>query len=200
VISVEDVGKGNIMMPVIVESLYRMHQRISRPSGDRFLFAAHAIRLIAESPKDRTSDDTVNFAKLESQTRDKAPEIPDFAIDMHTKRGWDLGHGYEHFMKEASHIENPVKDRDNSYRDRIIAAIESGELSRRPWPPCQTRAAKVSTSLIFTLLRPLRATRSSSRREASNGFCHVWTASAHLYLTAIRGRTVASRSNWLRFG
>ena len=129
VISVEDVGRGNIMMPVIVESLYRMHERISRPSGDRFLFAAHAIRLIAESPKDRTSDDMVNFAKLENQTRDKAPEIPDFAIDMHTKRGWDLGRGYEHFMKEASHIENPVKDRDSSYRDRIMAALESGELS-----------------------------------------------------------------------
>ena len=129
VISVEDVGKGNTMMPILVDSLYRMHLRIARPSGDRYLFAAHAIRMIAESAKDRTTDDMINFAKLENQVRDKAPEIPEFALDMHTKRGSEMGRNYEHFMKEASRIENPANDRDSSYRDRIMAAIESGELS-----------------------------------------------------------------------
>ena len=124
VISVEDVGKGNTMMPILVDTLYRMHLRIARPLGDRYLFAAHAIRLIAESAKDRTTDDMINFAKLENQVRDKAPEIPDFALDMHTKRGSEMGRNYEHFMKEASRIENPAKDRDSSYRDRIMAAID----------------------------------------------------------------------------
>ena len=45
-------------------------------------------------------------------------------IDMHTKRGSEMGRNYEHFMKEASHIENPANGRDSSYRDRIMAAIE----------------------------------------------------------------------------
>lgn len=129
VIAVEDVGGGNIMLPVIVDTLYRTHQRYPRPAGDRFLFAAHAIRLIADSPKDRTSDDMVNFARLENQVRDHAPEVPDFAIDMHTRRGWEMGRGYEHFMNEASRVENLINDRDTSYRDRIMAAIASGELS-----------------------------------------------------------------------
>jgi len=129
VISVEDVGGGNPMLPVIVDTLYRTHQRYPRPVGDRFLFAAHAIRLIADSPKDRTTDDMVNYARLENQVRDHAPEIPDFAIDMHTRRGWEMGRGYEHFMTEASRVENVIEDRDTSYRDRIMAAIAAGELS-----------------------------------------------------------------------
>ncbi|MEF2070093.1 AAA family ATPase [Consotaella aegiceratis] len=129
VIAVEDVGSGNPMLPVLIDTLYRTHSRYPRPDGDRFLFAAHAIRMIADSKKDRTSDDMVNFARLENQVRDKAPPIPDFAIDMHTRRGWDMGRGYEHFMREASRVENVVEDRDTSFRDRIMAAIEAGELS-----------------------------------------------------------------------
>jgi replication-associated recombination protein RarA len=129
VIAVEDVGGGNIMLPVLIDTLYRTHSRYPRPLGDRFLFAAHALRLVADSPKDRTSDDMVNFAKLELSVRDKPPEVPDFAIDMHTRRGWEMGRGYEHFMTEASRVENVIADRDTSYRDRIMAAIEAGELS-----------------------------------------------------------------------
>jgi replication-associated recombination protein RarA len=91
VISVEDVGKGNTMMPILVDALCGMHLRITQPSGDRYLFAAHAIRMIAESAKDRTSNDMINFAKLENQVCGRALEIPDFALDMHTKRGSEWG-------------------------------------------------------------------------------------------------------------
>ena len=129
VIAVEDVGAGNLNLPVLVDTLYRTHSRYLRPLGDRFLFAAHAIRLIAESPKDRTTDDMVNFAKLENVVRDKGPEVPDFAIDMHTKRGWEMGRNYEHFMNEASRVENRIDDGNNPYRDRIMAAIAAGELT-----------------------------------------------------------------------
>ena len=129
VIAVEDVGYGNKDLIVPIDALYRNHSRYPRPIGDRFLFAAHAIRLIADSPKDRTTDDMVNFAKLENQVRGKGPEVPDFAIDMHTKRGWEMGRGYEHFMTEASRVENKISDVDTSYRDRIMAAIAAGELT-----------------------------------------------------------------------
>ena len=129
VIAVEDVGAGNLNLPTLVDTLYRTHARYPRPIGDRFLFAADAIRLIADSPKDRTTDDMVNFARLENVVRGKAPEVPDFAIDMHTKRGWEMGRGYEHFMTEASRVENQINSGETSYRDRIMAAIASGELS-----------------------------------------------------------------------
>lgn len=129
VIAVEDVGLGNPTLPSLVETLFQQHLRYPRPAGDRFLFAAHAVRVIAQSPKDRTSDDMVNWARLEVAVRDQAPEVPDFAIDMHTRRGWEMGRGYEHFMSEASWVENEIPNRDTTWRDRILAAIAAGELT-----------------------------------------------------------------------
>lgn len=129
VIAVEDVGLGAPDLPVLIETLRTQSRRYPRPTGDRFLFAAHAVRVIADAPKDRTSDDMTNFARLELGVRDNAPEVPDYAIDMHTRRGWEMGRGYEHFLSEASRVENEVEDRDLSFRKDLLAAIEAGELS-----------------------------------------------------------------------
>ena len=63
VIAVEDIGLGNPQAPVLVETLYQQHHRYPRPGGERFLFAAHAIRVLATSAKDRASDDLVSWAK-----------------------------------------------------------------------------------------------------------------------------------------
>ena len=128
VISVEDVGSGSFLEPVIVEALYRMHQRFPRGAGDRFLFAAHAVRLLATSPKDRTSDEMVNWAMLMVNIRGERPQIPEVAYDMHTKRGQEMGRGLEHFLKEGARVENERPGRDTTYRERLLAAIEAGEL------------------------------------------------------------------------
>ena len=128
VISVEDVGSGNFLEPAIVDALYRMHQRFSRGAGDRFLFAAHAVRLLATSPKDRTTDEMANWAMLKTNIRGERPQIPDVAYDMHTKRGQEMGRGLEHFMKEGARVENERPGRDTTYRERLLKAIEAGEL------------------------------------------------------------------------
>ncbi len=77
VISVEDVGLGNPNAPVLIETLFGMHKRYPRPQHDRFLFAAHAIRVMASGPKDRTTDDMVNWAKNAIALGEALPEIPD---------------------------------------------------------------------------------------------------------------------------
>ncbi|MBT9382419.1 AAA family ATPase [Pseudooceanicola sp. CBS1P-1] len=128
VIPVEDVGLGEPMLPVLIETLFQQHLRVAWPSPERFLFAAHAIRLIARAPKDRTSDDMAGFARLELVARNRTPEVPDYAIDMHTRRGIEMGRGYDHFLTEASHVENELPERDTSFRDRLQAAIAAGEL------------------------------------------------------------------------
>jgi replication-associated recombination protein RarA len=128
VISVEDVGSGSFLEPVIVDALYRMHQRFARGAGDRFLFAAHAVRLLATSPKDRTTDEMTNWAMLVTNVRGERPEIPEVAYDMHTKRGQEMGRGLEHFLKEGALVENERPGRDTTYRERLLKAIEAGEL------------------------------------------------------------------------
>ena len=56
VISVEDIGLGNVSAPVLIETLYQLHLRIARPRGDRYLYAIHAVRGLSGSQKERGSD------------------------------------------------------------------------------------------------------------------------------------------------
>src|SRR5260221_5504383 len=106
VISVEDVGDGSFMEPVIVDTLYRMHQRFQRGAFDRFLFATHAVRLLAGAKKDRITDEMANWVKLAVDGRGGRPEIPDVAYDMHTRRGQEMGRGLEHFLKQGALVAN----------------------------------------------------------------------------------------------
>lgn len=129
VIAVEDIGLGNTQAPVLVETLYQQHGRYDRPTGDRFLFAAHAVRILARSAKDRTSDDMVNWAIRGTQLGELKPEIIDVARDMHTLSGQTMGRDYRFFMEEASRVIPEIPDKDQRYRDWIIAALDAGRLT-----------------------------------------------------------------------
>jgi len=129
VISVEDIGFGNPQAPILIDTLFRMHERIERPQHDRFLFAAHAIRALAMSEKDRTTDDMVNWAKHSVAFGERLPEIPDFAIDMHTGRGEAMGRDYRYFMEEASKVVPESATRETKYREWILKALDEGKLS-----------------------------------------------------------------------
>ena len=128
VISVEDVGLGNPTAPILAETLFQMHKRYPRPQHDRFLFAAHAIRVLASGPKDRTTDDMVNWAKNAVALGETLPEIPDFALDMHTRRGQELGRDYRWFVEEASRVAPEIEGRDERYRQWIVDALNAGKL------------------------------------------------------------------------
>ncbi|MEO5806296.1 AAA family ATPase [Devosia sp.] len=129
VIAVEDIGMGRPDAPVLVETLYQQHQRYERPGGDRFLFGAHAIRVLATSAKDRTSDDMVNWAMRGTALGELSPHIPDFALDMHTQAGQKLGRDYRFFMEEASKVIPEINDKDHRYRDWIMQALDAGKLT-----------------------------------------------------------------------
>lgn len=121
VISVEDVGYGNLNAPVLVETLFQMHQRIPRPRHDRYLFAIHAVRVLSQSQKERGTDDLLNWIRHLSDEERKLPVIPDYAIDMHTRRGQEMGRDYNHFLTEASKVSPELPECDTTYRDRLLA-------------------------------------------------------------------------------
>ncbi|MCA9889238.1 MAG: AAA family ATPase [Anaerolineae bacterium] len=124
VISVEDVGYGNINAPVLVDALYRMHSRIARPHGDRYLMAFHAVRILCESQKERGSDDLKNWV-LHELDHGTVPTIPDYALDMHTRRGQEMGRDLLHFLTEASKVAPEMPNRDRTYLDRLIELAKS---------------------------------------------------------------------------
>jgi hypothetical protein len=121
IIAVEDVGFGRIDAPVLVESLHRMHGDFAWPSGERFLFAAHAIRVLVTSPKDRTTDELANWIAYQVDSEGVRPEIPDVALDVHTRRGQLMGRGLAHFLSEGAKVANEVPGRDLTYRRRLLA-------------------------------------------------------------------------------
>ena len=120
IISVEDVGFGRPDAPVLVDALHRMHEQFAWPGGERFLFAAHAIRLLVTSPKDRTTDELVNWISHLSEDKGVRPEVPDVALDVHTRRGQLMGRGLTHFLAEGAQVANEMPNRDLTYRRRLL--------------------------------------------------------------------------------
>lgn len=119
VISVEDVGYGNLQAPILIDALYRMHERIPRPHHDRFMYAIHAVRVLSQSQKERGSDELINWT-MRVLDEGNLPQIPDYALDMHTQRGQEMGRDLLHFLTEASKVAPEIADRDLTYLNRLI--------------------------------------------------------------------------------
>lgn len=128
VISVEDVGFGEPLAPVLVRSLFEMNEACDRAVGERKLYAIHAVRYLCACRKDRSSDEMINWINHASGSGKLLPVIPDYALDMHTAEGQKKGRGRRHFFEEASRTSPEVQDRDRTYLERIIKMLDSGEL------------------------------------------------------------------------
>ena len=124
VISVEDIGYGNLNAPMLVETLYHMHQRLPRPRGDRYLYAIHAVRVLSQSEKERGSDDLLAWIAHAVNNDGQRPNIPDYAIDMHTRRGQEMGRDIIHFMTEGAQVHPEMPGGDTTYRDRLMQVLK----------------------------------------------------------------------------
>jgi replication-associated recombination protein RarA len=126
-ISVEDVGLGNPQAAGQVHDLYQMHEVYDRGEGDRLLFAIHAVRLLCASPKDRSTDEMINWIKQAVEEDSLRPEIPDYALDKHTARGQAMGRGDRHFWEVGAQLEPEWSGRDRTYRERVLKMLGKSE-------------------------------------------------------------------------
>lgn len=122
VIAVEDVGFGRPAAIVTVVALDAARMRFAPGTHDRLLFAVHAIRLLAESPKDRSNDELANVVRLDLADG-VVPEIPDHAIDMHTRRGREQGRDLGHFLKEGALTVPELTSRDRRWRVELLERL-----------------------------------------------------------------------------
>ena len=128
VISVEDIGFGEPLAPVLIQSLFEMMSACDRAVGERKLYAIHAVRYLCLCKKDRSSDEMINWINHASQLGNLLPVIPEYALDMHTAEGQKKGRGRRHFFEEASRIVPELEGRDRTYLERIMNMLDSGEL------------------------------------------------------------------------
>jgi hypothetical protein len=123
VISVEDVGFGELKAPVLIESLYRMVNVFEPADGERLLLAIHAVRYLCTCRKDRSSDEMIIWIKHEVEMNGLRPTIPDYALDMHTLLGQEMGRDIRHFIKVGAQLSPEMPDRDQIYRDRVMQIL-----------------------------------------------------------------------------
>lgn len=118
IIAAEDVGFGLITAPAIIEALGAQRRRYPR-SGDRWLFAAHAVRVLATATKDRTSAELGSWAMEVVDGGERRVEIDDLAIDMHTLRGVAKGRDLAHFLLEGAVVFPELEGRDTTWGDEL---------------------------------------------------------------------------------
>lgn len=126
VISVEDVGLGDPQAALQVHTLYQMHNTTGRGEGDRLLFAIHAVRYLCACQKDRSTDEMVNWMIHEVQGGTR-PEIPDYALDMHTAKGKEMGRSKRHFWEVGARLEPESPTRNRTYYERMMRILDEIE-------------------------------------------------------------------------
>lgn len=115
-ISVEDVGFGNLDAAAQINTLNEMRKNFPYGDGDQPMYFIHAIRILCESTKDRSSDFLKNII-IKSFAMGKKPEIMDVSLDKHTKRGAQMGRGSMHFLEEGAKVYPELKV-TNNYKER----------------------------------------------------------------------------------
>lgn len=111
----EDIGCANPIMPLLIENLHKNYSA-SKLENKYRLFLVNAVVCLCRSPKSRITDDLLNVVYSERQHGNKLPNIPDFALDMHTQKGHEMGRGAEHFFNEGCKLEN--EPFPNSHKER----------------------------------------------------------------------------------
>ncbi|MCL2367624.1 MAG: hypothetical protein FWC72_01385 [Oscillospiraceae bacterium] len=123
VISAEDIGFGEPSAPILVDTLNRMRQEFPYNDGDQPVFFFHAIRYLCRQKKERSTDELKNIVIKEFE-QGAVPEIPDYALDMHTAAGRALGRDEAHFLLEGSKvIPHDAEADDGSYKKRLLEII-----------------------------------------------------------------------------
>jgi replication-associated recombination protein RarA len=131
IITSEDVGVAWVEGPSVIRSLYATYMDLRARNGEarpERLMLCHAAALLARAPKSRLMDDAV-WATY-GMRKPMHPEIPDYALDSHTRRGKAMGRG-QNFWDEAFKCENAVDDPFSSvYQDH---GLGDGENFDKQW-------------------------------------------------------------------
>ena len=124
VICVEDIGFGDPNALVIVKTLNDLRKEFPYLDGDRPIFFLYAIRYLCRQKKERSTDQIKNIIMMEN-AKGEIPEIPDYAIDMHTNKGrFELGRDVFYFLNEASKVIPLADDYDDKYFKQLYKMYE----------------------------------------------------------------------------
>lgn len=128
VISYEDVSAlvpGNI--PAAISGMREDYLQFRKEgNGAAILVLSNAILLLSRAPKTRIADNFLITMAYRLQNGVRL-EIPDYALDKHTRRGREMKRGFSHFVEEGSRLENPYSPIDDPYKEESERGLKQGE-------------------------------------------------------------------------
>jgi hypothetical protein len=117
------------VVPFVATALAQSKDRYAKSIGEARLMVGNAIRMMARAPKSRAGCHFAAAIGLRSTLEGFAPEIPDYALDMHTMKGKAMGRGLDHFRAEGAKLV-PPPTADDPYEDeayRLWAIKQQGK-------------------------------------------------------------------------
>lgn len=118
IIATEDVGFGLINAPALIEALYAQSQRML-DRGDRWIYCAHAVRLLATAPKDGMSMELAGWTRAVVERGERQPVVEDDMLDLHTRRGAEMGRDLAHWWNHGSRLHNRVAGYASKWGDYL---------------------------------------------------------------------------------
>jgi replication-associated recombination protein RarA len=118
IIATEDVGFGLVNAPALVEALYAQATRML-DRGDRWIYCAHAVRLLATAPKDNMSMELAGWTRAVVERGERKPVVEDYMLDLHTRRGVEKGRDLAHWWNEGARLRNRIPGYDPKWGDYL---------------------------------------------------------------------------------
>jgi replication-associated recombination protein RarA len=126
VILYEDIGLGE---PGTVlrasKAIDDMKSMYDNNRGDYVMTLSYIILLMCRAKKSRITDHFKEYITFRRESGTADMKIPDYALDMHTTRGNEMGRkkntlaGVDHFIKEGEVLDNENPDIENIYTDEV---------------------------------------------------------------------------------
>jgi replication-associated recombination protein RarA len=87
--------------------------------GDRWIYCAHAVRLLATAKKDNMSMELSGWTREVVERGERKVEVEDFMVDLHTRRGVEMGRTVAHWWNEGAKLENRMDGYDPKWGDYL---------------------------------------------------------------------------------
>ncbi len=124
IIATEDVGFGLIEAPAILEALNQQRLRMA-DRGDRWIYSAHAVRLLATAKKDNASMELASWAHLATTSGERKVVVEDYQLDVHTRRGAAMGRDVADWWKDGAKLKNKLSDAKTPW-GKYLDAVYTG--------------------------------------------------------------------------
>lgn len=131
IIATEDVGLGLPNAPAIIESLYAQATRML-DRGDRWIYCAHAVRLLATAPKDNMSMELAGWIKAVVAKGERKPVVEDYMVDVHTRRGAEMGRNSAHWWNEGAQLRGRIPGYDPKWGDYLRKQVGAKPHKKEP--------------------------------------------------------------------